>query len=111
MVALPRSRPPMGGPERREVIRVDGRGAESRGARCEGAWSVEIHFFDVLDDWMGDYLDGRLGLERRGDGSTLIGDLPDSSAVYGLILRLRDSGVAPMAICARRRPGNDERGG
>jgi len=65
-------------------------------------WSVHIRFGGPLEDWMGDSLQVGCSLAHPGgDRSALGGELPDTPALYGLILRLRDSGIEPVALCAK----------
>jgi len=56
-------------------------------------WVVKIKAEAHLDYWINDYFDG-MNLTHQLDGTTVMkGVLPDLAAVYGLMLRLRDSGV------------------
>ena len=63
-------------------------------------WSVQAVTQHHLDDWVGEYL-GALTLQRLPDGTTRIsGVLPDTPAVYGFILRLRDGGIPLLSLHA-----------
>ena len=65
-------------------------------------WRVRVVTHDYLDQWIEEYL-GHLRLQHQPDGTTLIvGTLPDSPALYGMIVRLRDSGVALISLNAER---------
>jgi hypothetical protein len=44
-----------------------------------------------------DWLDG-LAISYKGDDTVLSGTLPDQSALYGLLVRLRDLGLALLAL-------------
>ncbi|RQD76886.1 MAG: hypothetical protein D5R97_03455 [Candidatus Syntrophonatronum acetioxidans] len=62
-------------------------------ASLKKAWRVQVHAASHLDPWILDYSEG-LRMNHQEDGtSTLGGELPDLSAVYGLILQLRDAGI------------------
>ncbi|TVQ38033.1 MAG: hypothetical protein EA384_10435 [Spirochaetaceae bacterium] len=71
-------------------------------------WSVLARTRNHLDDWVGEYL-GNLALKRIADGTTRIsGTLPDMPAVYGFILRLRDSGIALLSLQVERKHNRKE---
>jgi len=56
-------------------------------------WEVKVIAEAHLDHWINDYFGGMI-ITHAPDGTTVMqGSLPDLSAVYGLMLRLRDSGV------------------
>ena len=56
-------------------------------------WEVKVKAEAHLDYWISDYFDG-MSISHEPDGTTVMkGQLPDLAAVYGLMLRLRDSGV------------------
>ena len=63
-----------------------------------GVWEILVRTQDHLDDWVGDYL-GELSLQRLSDGTTRIqGTVPDTPALYGFILRLRDGGIPLISL-------------
>ncbi len=66
------------------------------------SWQIEVIAGAHLDYWINDYFSG-LTLRHSPDGSTILtGNLPDMPAVYGLILRLRDSGIVLLSLQAKR---------
>ncbi|TVR02339.1 MAG: hypothetical protein EA403_09010 [Spirochaetaceae bacterium] len=70
--------------------------------REQYSWDVQVSARNHLDDWVGEYL-GYLALNRISDGTTRItGTLPDLSAVYGFILRLRDGGIPLISLQVER---------
>ena len=67
------------------------------------SWQIEVIAGAHLDYWINDYFSG-LTLRYSPNGSTMLtGDLPDMPAVYGLILRLRDSGIVLLSLQVKRR--------
>ncbi len=67
-------------------------------------WQVRVRSEAHLDDWLKDYF-GELNMSHEKDGSTLLtGELPDMSAVYGLILQLRDTGIVLISLQVERKP-------
>lgn len=57
---------------------------------------------ELGDDWTA-WFDG-LAVEPGGDGTTEIsGDLPDQSALFGLLAAVRDLGIEILRVEARRR--------
>ena len=56
-------------------------------------WLVQVKTDSHIESWLEDYFSG-LEVRDQGDGTAVIrGELPDIAAVYGFILRLRDSGL------------------
>ncbi|TVR66901.1 MAG: hypothetical protein EA427_15355 [Spirochaetaceae bacterium] len=69
----------------------------------QDTWEILARTRNHLDDWVGDYL-GQLSLQRLPDGTTRIkGTLPDTPALYGFILRLRDGGIPLLSLHVERR--------
>lgn len=65
-------------------------------------WHIEVIAGAHLDYWINDYFSG-LTLRHNGDGTTVLtGELTDLPAVYGLILQLRDSGIALISLQVKR---------
>lgn len=65
-------------------------------------WYVEARTVAHLDYWIQDYFDG-LEIAHEPDGSSLLtGEMQDMPAVYGLILKLRDSGVTLVSLRVER---------
>ena len=65
-------------------------------------WHIQVRSAAHLDCWIKDYFD-RLTVSHQRDGTTIItGELVDLSAVYGLILKLRDAGVDLLSLQAKR---------
>ncbi len=65
-------------------------------------WIVQVQTKDHLDFWIKDYFNG-LEVDHNPDGSSLIsGELPDLPALYGLFIKLRDSGVVILSMQVRR---------
>ncbi len=66
------------------------------------SWWVQVHSETHLDDWLKDYFSG-LEIKRKKSGITLItGKMQDLPEVYGLILKLRDSGVVLLSLHVER---------
>ncbi|OEF97134.1 hypothetical protein [Desulfuribacillus alkaliarsenatis] len=65
-------------------------------------WQVLVHTESRLDQWSTDYF---AGLSLRNDkGITILsGELPDISAVYGLILQLRDIGIGLITLQVQKK--------
>ncbi len=56
-------------------------------------WLVKVKTDSHVESWLTDYFSG-LEVRDQGDGTAVItGELPDTAAVYGFILKLRDSGI------------------
>ena len=73
------------------------------------SWKIQVRTQDHLDDWVGEYL-GDVSLQRLVDGTTRIdGNLPDTPAVYGFILRLRDGGIPLLSLQVERIRTQEER--
>ena len=65
-------------------------------------WHIQVRSAAHLDCWIKDYFDG-LTVSHQRNGTTIItGELVDLSAVYGLILKLRDAGVDLLSLQAKR---------
>ncbi|GEM_PF-1021167 len=66
------------------------------------SWWVQVHSETHLDDWLKDYFSG-LEIQRQSSGITLLtGKMQDLPEVYGLILKLRDSGVVLLSLQVER---------
>ncbi len=66
-------------------------------------WQVLVHSEAHLDNWIMDYFGG-LTVHHNDDGTSLLeGELPDMSAVYGLILQLRDAGILLISLQVKRK--------
>jgi len=75
------------------------------GKRDEYTWSVRVRAEAHLDAWINDYFDG-LTVRHELDGTTsLTGRLPDLPAVYGIVLKLRDTGVELLTLNIERETG------
>lgn len=74
-------------------------------------WNVRVSARDRIDSRLAEYL-GEYRVAVESDGSTsLSGDLPDLSAVFGLVLTLRDWSVQPLSVHIERRRADGERDG
>lgn len=63
---------------------------------------VKGHLPEPWSDWFG----GLCVCEQPGDETLLCGELPDPSALYGVMDRMRDLGVALVAVhCETRDEG------
>lgn len=61
-------------------------------------WSVYILLKGNVPCWAKDYF-GELTIVDKRDGTSLItGQLHDIAAVYGLIVRFRDTGLVPLCM-------------
>ena len=66
-------------------------------------WELTVHSETHLNEWVMDYFDG-IDLSNEIDGTSVItGLLPDMPAVYGLIMKLRDSGICVISLKAERK--------
>lgn len=65
-------------------------------------WQVNICSASHLDYWINDYFDGLTVCHEADGSSTLRGELPDMPAVYGLILKLRDTGIILISLQIKR---------
>lgn len=73
-----------------------------------GAWNILVRTQGHLDDWVSDYL-GAVNLRRMPDGTTVItGTAPDTPALYGFILRLRDGGIPLVSLQADQTVPHEE---
>ncbi len=71
-------------------------------ASQEYVWQIQVRTEAHLDYWIRDYLGGlKINHERDGN-TTLTGKLPDMSAVYGLVLQLRDAGITLLSLQVER---------
>lgn len=65
-------------------------------------WQVEIRLKEGPGYLVTDYYKG-LTIQKEEKGNLiLIGELPDVSAVYGLIIFFRDLGIDPLSIKAMK---------
>jgi len=70
----------------------------------EYIWKIRVRAVAHLDYWLKDYFGG-LDITHEEGGTTIIsGELPDLPDVYGLILQLRDSGIALVFLQVKRVP-------
>ena len=68
----------------------------------EYIWKIRVRTVAHLDDWLKDYFGG-LNITHEKESTTLIsGELPDLPDVYGLILKLRDSGIELVSLQVER---------
>ncbi|QGT98779.1 hypothetical protein SYNTR_0186 [Candidatus Syntrophocurvum alkaliphilum] len=66
------------------------------------AWKVCLQIKGHIDSWMFDYYEG-LDIKYKDEGNTLIeGNLSDISALYGMILYLRDTGLELLFFKAEK---------
>lgn len=66
-------------------------------------WRIRIRTPAHLDNWLTDCFGGLL-IKHNEDGTSLItGELMDMSAVYGLIIQLRDAGISIISLDVRRK--------
>ncbi len=59
---------------------------------------TEIHIKGKLDPNWSDWFEDMKVLEEPSSDTTLCGDLPDKSAVYGVISRLSSLGITLIAV-------------
>jgi hypothetical protein len=65
---------------------------------ADGPEWYEIRFQGHLDDRWASWFDG-LALESRPDGVTVLrGNLPDQTALHGVLARLRDLGLPLLSV-------------
>ena len=67
-------------------------------------WHIHVRTEAHLDCWIKDYFDGLAVQQEKGGTTLLTGELQDMSAVYGLILRLRDAGIVLWSLRVERIP-------
>ncbi len=80
------------------------------GGRHGDAWLLEIRTRAGPDPRLLEYLGNLEMVSRATGGSTIRGELADISAVYGVILALRDSGIQPESFRAERLQGVEGEG-
>lgn len=74
----------------------------NRVAPREYKWQVQVRSLAHLESWIKDYF-AEFTITHEQDGITILkGELTDISAVYGLILLLRDAGVELLSLHAER---------
>ncbi|EEG77928.1 hypothetical protein [Dethiobacter alkaliphilus] len=61
-------------------------------------WRIRAKTLSHLDCWLVDCFEGLEISHEPGATSTIAGELPDMSAVYGLILLLRDSAISLISL-------------
>lgn len=72
----------------------------------ENSWDIKVQVNNHLDDWLLDCFEG-LQITNKEDGTSIItGQLNDMSAVYGLILQLRDLGIPILTLNVQRKRGD-----
>ncbi len=59
---------------------------------------VEVRVGGAIDQSWSDWFDGLEIIEVSADLTALRGDLPDQSALYGLLARLRDLGFGLVSV-------------
>ncbi len=65
-------------------------------------WKVRVRSLAHLESWIKDYF-VEFAITHEQDGTTFLnGELSDMSAVYGLILLLRDAGVELLSLHVER---------
>jgi len=68
----------------------------------EGSINIKVVIKGHLDNWLQNHFEGlKINHELEGN-SVLSGNLPDLAAFYGLILKLRDSGVDLLSLEASK---------
>ncbi len=68
--------------------------------RC--SWSMCVRTNAHLDPWLADVL-SPLALQHEVEGTSLLrGNLADLAAVYGLLLKLRDTGISLVSLSIQR---------
>ncbi len=72
-------------------------------------WEFTVHSDAHLDEWLKDYF-GDINLTHQKDGTSVLqGALTDMAAVYGLIMKLRDSGICFISLQAERKIATERR--
>jgi len=65
-------------------------------------WHFRVQSEAHLDGWLRDYF-GELKISHEEDGTSILtGKLLDMSAVYGLIIKLRDAGIFIISLQVKR---------
>ncbi len=77
------------------------RNISPRPAQRKYSWHTEAKVTGHLDDWLEDYFGCITMIHKKGGYSLLTGELPDISAVYGLILRLLIFNSCRLRDCGR----------
>ncbi len=72
-------------------------------------WQFAVHSEAHLDEWLKDYFGGINITHEKNSTSVLTGVLPGISAVYGLIMKLRDSGISVISLQAERKSTTERR--
>ena len=64
-------------------------------------WNIRIQFAAKLDSWLDMAWHPLQAVTNEGNGTVLAGRVEDVSAIYGLLHRLRDSGLPweRLAVC------------
>ena len=69
-------------------------------------WRIIAHLQDSLEDWICEYFSG-LSIVQNKDGScVLTGKMSDMSAVYGLLLKIRDTDISLLSLWVEREISN-----
>ena len=80
------------------------RSRDSRSSQQRGGykWTVKIRALSRFEPWIREYYD-ELKIRNEQDGTTVLtGEVSDISAIYGLILLMRDFGVELISLHAER---------
>ncbi len=72
-------------------------------------WQFIVHSEAHLDEWLKDYFGGINITHEKNSRSVLTGVLTDISALYGLIMKLRDSGISVISLQAERKTTTERR--
>ncbi len=67
---------------------------------------TEIHIKGKLDPNWSDWFEDMKVLEEPAGDTLLCGDLPDKSAVYGVISRLGSLGITLISVTCREEPNH-----
>lgn len=77
-------------------------GIRVHSAALDYNWQIRVRTASYLEGWIKDCFD-ELEISHEKNGSSLLtGELPDVSAVYGLILHLRDAGIELLSLSVDR---------
>ncbi len=81
---------------------MDDKRGNNNVAPKEFVWKVRVRSLAHLESWIKDYF-AEFAITHEQDGTTCLnGELSDMSAVYGLILLLRDAGVELLSLHVER---------
>ena len=81
---------------------MDNKRGNYKVAPQEYVWRVRVRSLAHLESWIKDYF-AEFAISHEQDGTTCLnGELSDMSAVYGLILLLRDAGVELLSLHVER---------